>query len=72
MKFYSQSKKRLLDTAEVPVPHLNNLKAKIDRGEYRDINGDVLSVDGEREMLQEIDGELSKRAELAANEGGGQ
>lgn len=67
MKFYSQSKRRYLDTAEVPLPHLNNLKAKIERGEYRDEEGAILSWDDEKAMLAEIDAEIAKRAEATSN-----
>ena len=70
MKFYSQSKKAYLETADAPLPHLNNLKAKIERGEYRDHEGEVLSADEEKALMEAIDTEIARRAEAAAQDEG--
>lgn len=70
MKFYSQSKKKELDTADVPTPHLTNLKKKIERGEYVDATGEPLGVDEEKALLDAIDNELARReSETSTTEG---
>ena len=63
MNFWSKSQKKMVEVSEAKTPHLTNLKAKILRGEYRDANDEPLSAGDEMELLQEIDGELAKRAE---------
>lgn len=70
MKFYSKSKGALLDVEGANIVHLKNLKAKIERGEYRDENGDPLSADEETKLVSAIDAEVERQVEIAGqNEG---